>query len=111
MVELRKRKAPAQPPVTEKKSKPAAGAKDVVDTAVQSMPQKAPQVGDIINLDDFGGEFKTNDGVTTTLKRLVAESVSGVVLFTYPRASTPGCASIAPPPRLAMGFHHSWPHL
>lgn len=50
-----------------------------------------PVVGEIINLEGFGGEVETNDGTKTTLKALVDESKAGVVLFTYPRASTPGC--------------------
>ncbi|KAF5662254.1 peroxiredoxin Q BCP [Fusarium heterosporum] len=57
-------------------------------------PKKADgklEVGDVVNLDDFGGEVETNDGEKTTLKKLVDESKSGVVLFTYPKASTPGC--------------------
>ncbi|KAM0254241.1 hypothetical protein ACHAPA_008563 [Fusarium lateritium] len=49
------------------------------------------EVGDVVDLDDFGGEIETNDGEKTTLKKLVDESKSGVVLFTYPKASTPGC--------------------
>ncbi|KAH6986148.1 thioredoxin-like protein [Ilyonectria sp. MPI-CAGE-AT-0026] len=49
------------------------------------------EVGDIIDLDTFGGEIETNDGETTSLKKLVDESEAGVVLFTYPKASTPGC--------------------
>ncbi|KAM0339395.1 hypothetical protein ACHAPU_010960 [Fusarium lateritium] len=49
------------------------------------------EVGDVVDLDDFGGEVETNDGEKTTLKKLVDESKSGVVLFTYPKASTPGC--------------------
>ncbi|KAF7547267.1 hypothetical protein G7Z17_g7851 [Cylindrodendrum hubeiense] len=49
------------------------------------------EVGDIIDLESFGGEIETNDGETTTLKKLVDESEAGVVLFTYPKASTPGC--------------------
>ncbi|KAF4334427.1 peroxiredoxin Q BCP [Fusarium beomiforme] len=50
-----------------------------------------PAVGDVVDLDGFGGEIETNDGEKTTLKKLVDESKSGVVLFTYPKASTPGC--------------------
>ncbi|CEO61190.1 Putative Disrupter of telomere silencing protein [Penicillium brasilianum] len=95
MVELRKRKAPAPPPVVEKKSKPAPKPK-VTDTPKETpteAPKKptVPEAGDTINLDDFGGEIETNDGTKTTLKKLVEESKSGVVLFTYPKASTPGC--------------------
>lgn len=50
-------------------------------------------VGDVIDLEGFGGEVQTNDGEKTTLKKLVDDSKSGVVLFTYPKASTPGCKS------------------
>lgn len=50
-----------------------------------------PKVGDKIDLDDFGGEIETNDGKKVSLKSLVGESKGGVVLFTYPKASTPGC--------------------
>ncbi|KAH0492226.1 hypothetical protein TgHK011_007188 [Trichoderma gracile] len=50
-------------------------------------------VGDVIDLEGFGGEVQTNDGEKTTLKKLVDESKSGVVLFTYPKASTPGCTT------------------
>ncbi|KAF4975524.1 hypothetical protein FZEAL_7710 [Fusarium zealandicum] len=49
------------------------------------------EVGDVVDLGDFGGEIETNDGDKTTLKKLVDESKAGVVLFTYPKASTPGC--------------------
>lgn len=101
MVELRKRKAPTQPSAAEKKTKPAL---EDVDTANQFLSPKVPQVGDIVNLDDFGGEFETNDGAATTLKKLAAESTSGVVLFTYPKASTPGCAFMAHPSRMALLF-------
>jgi peroxiredoxin Q/BCP len=61
----------------------------------------APAVGDIITLDGFGGEIETNDGEKTTLKALVDESKAGVAIFTYPKASTPGCKtlnSLLPPP-------------
>jgi len=48
-------------------------------------------VGESISLEGFGGEIETNDGEKTTLKKLVDDSKGGVVLFTYPKASTPGC--------------------
>ncbi|KAK0652987.1 thioredoxin-like protein [Cercophora newfieldiana] len=54
-------------------------------------PAGKPEVGNTIELDGFGGEIQKNDGTTTTLKALVDESKAGVVLFTYPKASTPGC--------------------
>ncbi|KAL6864031.1 thioredoxin-like protein [Trichoderma novae-zelandiae] len=50
-------------------------------------------VGDVVDLEGFGGEVQTNDGDKTTLKKLVDDSKSGVVLFTYPKASTPGCTT------------------
>jgi thioredoxin-dependent peroxiredoxin len=50
-----------------------------------------PTVGQTISLEGFGGEVETHDGQTTNLKKLVDESKAGVVLFTYPKASTPGC--------------------
>lgn len=111
-VELRKRKAPApapEPPVKKqsKVSKAASKVKEAVkakptkptkptkstksaDANGSSKPAK-PVVGDTLTLDGFGGEFETNDGKKTTLKALLDESKSGVVIFTYPKASTPGC--------------------
>ena len=50
-----------------------------------------PKTGDTIDLTAFGGEIETHDGSKTTLAKLVEESKGGVVLFTYPKASTPGC--------------------
>jgi thioredoxin-dependent peroxiredoxin len=50
------------------------------------------KVGDSVSLAGFGGEVETHEGSKTTLEKLVADSKTGVVLFTYPKASTPGCA-------------------
>ena len=47
--------------------------------------------GDLIPLSGFGGAILLTDGATTTLESLVDISVGGVVLFTYPKANTPGC--------------------
>ena len=97
--ELRKRKAPASEPIAApapKKKGPVAKAVAKVKDALSS-PKAAKTtsanaaVGDTIDLEGFGGEIETNDGVKTTLKKLVDESKAGVVLFTYPKASTPGC--------------------
>ena len=55
-----------------------------------------PKIGDKIDLISFGGEIETHDGKKTTLAKLVEESKGGVVLFTYPKASTPGCKSTRP---------------
>lgn len=106
VVELRKRKAPpTQPEPAPKKTaapkKTKAAAKNA-KTEASSKPapappaaSAAPKVGDVVSLKGFGGEIQTEDGATTTLEALVASSKSGVVLFTYPRASTPGCTKQA----------------
>lgn len=112
MVELRKRKtpppAPAPAPKKERKTKaakangksetvaePAAPEPSAVPDAAPEPETKAasgtPKPGDKIDLEGFGGEVETNDGRKVTLKSLVDESKEGVVLFTYPKASTPGC--------------------
>ncbi|CAK7234697.1 thioredoxin peroxidase dot5 [Sporothrix curviconia] len=124
-MELRKRKAPETPaapvkkaakPKAEKAAKPekaektkktekpagkaakaattkAAPAKKPKDTSAPAPP--FPEVGSTIDLEGFGGSIQTNDGTTTTLKELVEASKAGVVLFTYPKASTPGCTKQA----------------
>lgn len=85
MVELRKRKeAPAAQPPPPKKS-----------NSINSSSASASKVtvGDTISLDGFGGEVETNDGEQTTFKALLEKSGKGVMIFTYPKASTPGCMS------------------
>ncbi|KAH7359983.1 thioredoxin-like protein [Pyrenochaeta sp. MPI-SDFR-AT-0127] len=121
-VELRKRKeAPPAPVRPAKKKAPAKGKKPgtektVVEKVQEAVTEKveavkeavvgktngaaaatggAPKVGDTIDLTTFGGEVETNDGDKTTLAKLVEESKGGVVLFTYPKASTPGCTNQA----------------
>ena len=97
MVELRKRKDPPAEtrgaPLLKKsnstKSSVSSSAKK--DTVPKSNATSKVAVGGTIDLETFGGEIETNDGVKTSLKKLVEESESGVVLFTYPKASTPGC--------------------
>jgi peroxiredoxin Q/BCP len=119
-VELRKRKAPQPPPAPapaakkaskpakakkaapaakkEVEKKPAAAAAAAAAADADAAPAgKKVAVGDVIDIDGFGGEIQTNDGDKTTLKELLEESASGVVLFTYPKASTPGCKSAAAP--------------
>jgi len=106
--ELRKRKAAAVEPATAppaKKKGPVAKAVAKVKQAVTGSPKVAKTngsssasqvvVGQTISLDGFGGEVETHDGMKTTLKKLVDESTAGVVLFTYPKASTPGCTTQA----------------
>lgn len=105
---LRKRKereAPPPPPAKKAATKPKAAPKAKAEPAKEAPVKKAaekpakdeeapaekPAVGDVIELEGFGGEIETNDGKKVTLKQLVEESEGGVVLFTYPKASTPGC--------------------
>ncbi|KAK2593898.1 thioredoxin peroxidase dot5 [Conoideocrella luteorostrata] len=76
---------PASAPAT---TAAAASAASAASKAAQKVA-----VGDVLDLDGFGGEIETNDGKKTSLKELVEESESGVVLFTYPKASTPGCTT------------------
>ncbi|KAI9678088.1 MAG: hypothetical protein M1817_006032 [Caeruleum heppii] len=105
-VELRKRSAPTPAVPAPPSKKKAASAKS---TTKDSKPSEngvsastngvsAPvtvAAGDIINLDGFGGTVETQDGQETTLKKLVDASKNGIVLFTYPKASTPGCTTQA----------------
>jgi len=116
MVELRKRKeappAPVRPAkkTAPAKSKKAQGGQTAVAEAQETIAEAMlgatnnededeeneagpPQAGDTIKLATFGGEVDTNDGKKTTLAKLVEESKGGVVLFTYPKASTPGCTT------------------
>ncbi|KAL4972888.1 thioredoxin-like protein [Aspergillus desertorum] len=98
MVELRKRKATAPPPVQSTKrtrTKVPATTSDATGETTNSPAKSVPKVGDVVDLHSFGGDFETNDGTKTTLKTLVDGSKAGVVLFTYPKASTPGCTKQA----------------
>ncbi|KAK5110142.1 hypothetical protein LTR62_006276 [Meristemomyces frigidus] len=61
----------------------------------KSSKSAAPEKGGSIDLEGFGGEIQMNDGEKTTLAKLVEQSKAGVVLFTYPKASTPGCTTQA----------------
>ncbi|RKF76479.1 Peroxiredoxin bcp1 [Golovinomyces cichoracearum] len=114
---LRKRSAPDIPaplaqPAKKKSKNTAATAKKALKvknlSPSPSSPPKAeksknkkeaisqnPVVGCTINLKQFGGEIETHEGAKTTLQELVEESESGVILFTYPKASTPGCTTQA----------------
>jgi len=123
-VELRKRKAPepAPAPAPKKASSKIAKAAEKVKGAVKGKADKPADKpaeeavekvvkepaaangsdkkvkavkGETVDLNGFGGEIETNDGEKTTLKELVDKSKAGVVLFTYPKASTPGCTKQA----------------
>lgn len=122
MVELRKRPAPpAAPPPAKKKATPKTKAKKEdapaeeapafevpaaeAPAAVEAPPAEvpaaksggSPKVGDTITLSSFGGEIQTNNEEKVNLAKLAEDSKAGVVLFTYPKASTPGCKSNLPP--------------
>jgi len=132
MVELRKRKtpppAPAPAPKKERKTKaakangksepvaePAAPEPSVAPVAAPEPETKAasgtPKPGDKIDFEGFGGEVETNDGRKVTLKSLVDESKEGVVLFTYPKASTPGCESLRSRRDTVSSLVRSLPHV
>ena len=100
MVELRKRKAPAEPvppPASKKASNPVKKAVEKAKEVIGGKPAASTQsdeklaVGSTITLEGFGGEVETHGGEKTNLKKLLEASKAGVVLFTYPKASTPGC--------------------
>lgn len=138
MVELRKRKTPPPAPVRPAKKKAApkskvAQAKEVVAEKVEAVKEAvtgkkskapangesapaaaavvggAPTVGATVDLATFGGEVETNEGVKTTLAQLVEQSKSGVVLFTYPKASTPGCKYLYIYLSLVCLYKHPFP--
>ncbi|PNS13975.1 hypothetical protein CAC42_6488 [Sphaceloma murrayae] len=109
MVELRKRKtpppAPAKPAKAARKPKEEAPANGSTKAKAEAKEEKKalpapkksgpPAVGDKIDLSSFGGEIETHEGEKTTLGALVEKSKSGIVIFTYPKASTPGCTKQA----------------
>lgn len=116
MVELRKRKrASSAPPAEEIEVPPEKKitlAKKILSLPISTASQnthhssigpeslggtlRAPQQGDLIELDGFGGEVDLTHGDKATLQNLVDISVGGVVIFTYPKANTPGCNETPP---------------
>ncbi|KPI36822.1 Peroxiredoxin [Cyphellophora attinorum] len=52
-------------------------------------------VGTKVDLNGFGGTVTTHDGKKVTLGELASGAEKGVVVFTYPKASTPGCTTQA----------------
>ena len=102
MVELRKRKeAPTARPPPPKKANSVKSSTSSKTNGSSASPSKVA-VGDTITLEGFGGEVETNDGEKTSLKALVENSSKGVVVFTYPKASTPGCKCARPPNNLSI---------
>lgn len=77
-------------------SAPPVAKKEDAAAAAIPVPNGNPDAGKMLlgytlKLDDFGGEVQTHDEKKFTLEQLVEQSKAGVVLFTYPKASTPGC--------------------
>ena len=105
MVELRKRKAPAEAapaPPPKKSSNPVKKALDAAKDAIIGNSASSEgaangsakiAVGQTIALEGFGGELETHTGDKVTLSKLLEQSQAGVVIFTYPKANTPGCKS------------------
>jgi len=103
MVELRKRKAPAEAapaPPPKKSSNPVKKALDAAKDAVIGNSASSEgatngsakiAVGQTIALEGFGGELETHTGDKVTLSKVLEQSQAGVVIFTYPKANTPGC--------------------
>ncbi|KAK3073598.1 thioredoxin peroxidase dot5 [Teratosphaeriaceae sp. CCFEE 6253] len=88
--------APAVEPAPELAPEPAAAEeKEVEEEAKAETATGKVETGGRIALEGFGGEVQTHEGEKTTLAQLVAASKAGVVLFTYPKASTPGCTKQA----------------
>lgn len=69
----------------------------------------------MIQLDSLDGAFELTDGEKATLKELVAISVGGIIIFTYPKANTPGCELVEliknAPPSYINKQHKHWHHL
>lgn len=114
MVELRKRKSTTNvDPTPAKKSTAKPKAAKAAAAPAEPKPQDEPSAagaeakaeepapaskgiatGDQLTIDGFGGQFGLTDGAAadkTTLQALLDKAETGVILFTYPKASTPGC--------------------
>lgn len=65
------------------------------ETKDPSHDQNFRHPGEILQLDGIGGLVELTDGEKATLQNLVDISVGGVIIFTYPKANTPGCKSHA----------------
>lgn len=66
---------------------------DKGEEAEEKAAGRVPEEGDVLDLSQFEAEIELNDGTKTSFRKLLEESKEGVVVFTYPKASTPGCKS------------------
>ncbi|KAK2861294.1 hypothetical protein FQN49_004348 [Arthroderma sp. PD_2] len=64
-----------------------------------------PEEGDMLDISLFEDEIELNDGTKTSFKTLLEESKAGIAVFTYPKASTPGCT------RQACAFRDDYTNL
>ncbi|KAI5302544.1 hypothetical protein KEM56_000597 [Ascosphaera pollenicola] len=90
--------APAPAPAAKRQRRAKKPSKKQAQAKTTTAPMAvadAPKAGDKISLENFGGTIKRNDGSETTLQSLVNECNKGIVIFTYPKASTPGCTTQA----------------
>lgn len=95
----------SRPPATEDlENPPEKGKVDTTSTTVAqsttlepaTVPLSTASVGKIVpNLPTFGGTLESHTGNKVTFADLLTQSTSGLIIFTYPRASTPGCTQQA----------------
>jgi thioredoxin-dependent peroxiredoxin len=84
----------AAPATSTTAAAPATGAATVKQLSSASVGQK-------VDLSGFGGTVTTHDGKKVTVGELASAAEKGVVVFTYPKASTPGCKSCLNRPKSA----------
>lgn len=77
----------------EKKEEEEEKKEDKGEEAEEKAASRVPEEGDVLDLSQFEVEIELNDGTKTSFRKLLEESKEGVVVFTYPKASTPGCKS------------------
>ena len=82
----RRKSSSAASPATAQPAAPALA-------SASASTEKELAVGDIVDSDNeiSSIEVTTDGGESATLKALQAQSKGGIVIFTYPKASTPGC--------------------
>jgi len=100
MVELRKRQLPF--PTSEKPAKTLKTTPVTLDNEssdIKSSNEPRPlQTGDVIpDLAQFGDSILLQTGESTTFETILSKSKKGVVVFTYPKANTPGCKTLPLP--------------
>lgn len=91
---------PAAAPSDEKKEtpaeeEPAAASAAASAPAAAAATPTATELKEGDSIPDELPEIQTHTGETTTLGALIAASEKGIVIFAYPKASTPGCITQA----------------